>query len=983
MAMERWKSFLRPQTRTGRLALWLGSAVALWGVALGLVAPPIFRNMAEKELSRNLGSACSLARVRINPFTLRLAAEGLRIPLPDGAECFGLERFEVRLSPATLLRWAPVLTDLRLIHPRLKLTLRRDGVLSVTDLAPFAKKAAAAAKEERPVAEGGEKKAGLDLFGVVVTDLEIRGGALHFRDDIHGADHTLADLSFSVPFTSTLSHHRDRPITPFLEAVVNGKPLRLEGELTPFAERTRHAFQLRLDGLDLPHFQPYVAASGFPILVEKGVLHCAARLEMNGGSLFLKEGEIRVRELALSRNEAPQPFFRLGELALEGIEIDVGQRLLDIRRLLIAAPRLQLHRDRNGVIDLQQLAGAPSAPETASPTGAPTPTPAWRARLGEIALQEGQLAATLEAPRETETVRIQNLSGKITGFDTAPGSEVGILFSGQGVKGGNLALEGKGPLSPLALALRLRVDGLNLQPLSPLFGALSPDLRLGAGTLGLDLESVLQSGPEVTAAQVKGELALEHLSLVDVRSEFAALRTLRIEGLDIDTGKQRYGAGAITLVRPRLNLIVAKGGASNLDRLFGTGPQAAETTPPSPAPARSESPKVRLARMEISDGMLLIRDEQYTPPLVNRLEKITGTVRNLESAPDSRARLAFSAVLNGAPVTAEGRLNPLRAEAVADLTAGLNAFNLSSLSPLSERFIAYPLTKGVFSLDSRIQIEEGRLDSRHHIRLDGLELGDKVEAPEAPNLPVKLGVSLLQDPAGNIDLTLPVHGDLRDPSFSVGGLVFKVIANLLLKAATSPFTLLAGMMGVEGQGLEYVSFEPGEGRLFAKDAKGLPTVAGMLMSRPKIHLMLIPHADEKDRRMLADAFVLRRLQELKHAALPQAERAALQPRMLRVGPEVDADEYRKLLFEVYKEQPFQKPTNLVGMVRELPPGEMLEKIREFYPKDDAALKKLAGERGQEVRAAFVALQPELEKRIGIDPPQLSQGEGQKVGFGIQ
>lgn len=56
-----------------------------------------------------------------------------------------------------------------------------------------------------------------------------------------------------------------------------------------------------------------------------------------------------------------------------------------------------------------------------------------------------------------------------------------------------------------------------------------------------------------------------------------------------------------------------------------------------------------------------------------------------------------------------------------------------------------------------------------------LELGDRVDGPDAVKLPVKLGVALLKDRNGIIDLELDVEGRLDDPSFSIG----RAVANEL------------------------------------------------------------------------------------------------------------------------------------------------------------------------------------------------------------
>ncbi|MGE4543382.1 MAG: DUF748 domain-containing protein [Pedobacter sp.] len=1182
-----------------RIALWTAGFIALWAVAAGLVLPPIIRHVTEQQLSAKLGSTCTLEKVRFNPFTLRLTAENLRIPLPDGEECFNLERFEVRVSPAGIYRLAPVLSDLKLTSPHLEMRLRKDGTLSLADLAPVPQEASPDGTQQPQPDKSATEEQEWNLFGVMLTDLEISGGLLHFRDDIRETEHTVAELEFYAPFTSTLKRHRERSITPYLKAVINDRLLRVDGRLAPFAEQLHTEFDIRLDNLDLvrfqpyvqpftsatlnngqlktnlvfsmrqqpetgirlglggqltltelevlapngdqalrlprltvglegslntpegltlkkvdmqgleahlarledgridwqtwlkkttakqepaqaanqqPHlplhlklftlrearvlwrdrtvksgfqaraeqialtltdldlpgtepaelkasltlndaghlslegkllasplqgnillrlddlpiadFQPYMADSGIPVTLQKGVFSGAGRLDIAENqeelAIFFKQGEAHLQELSLLRNDTGKVFFQMGNLALAGLTVDVPAHRLEVRQLLLDQPNLRLRRDRKGTIDLLQL--RPSAAARSTGTDAPKPGKPWQTQLAELKLANGQVSVRLEGPRETSNATFQNLSGSVTGYDSAVNPPLNIDLSGQEKQGGTLRIDGKGTLTPLAMNLSVRTTRLNLKPFSPLLGQVNPALRLGAGTLTLALQTDLKDTAK-NRLRIRGQASLESLSVLDGKQEFAAIRTLRIRDLDINTARQRYSAGKVTLTRPNINLIVSNDGTNNLARLLGKQP----TTTTKPPAARSQTvkknktastPYLRIGGVEIINGTMVMRDRRYKPAVTNRLEKLKVTVGELRNTPERQSRIVFSGELNDAPIKGEGTMNPLHADVAAELQASLKTLDLTRISPISERFIAYPLEQGSFSLDSRISIDRGKLDSTHKIRLDSLELGDKIKSPDAPNLPVKLGVSLLQDTAGNINLTLPVRGDLDDPSFSVGGLVFKVIANLLIKAVASPFMFLGGIMGSGEQGLEYIAFDPGEGRLPDQDLKTVETVADMLMSRPKINLVLIPQADEEDRAMLADAYALRRMQEIKHADLPRQERDRIKPQELQISPEVDADEYADLLFDVYAEQPFDKPKNFIGMIRKLPPQEMMEAIRQHYPKDDNALEQLALERARHLREAFIAVQPELESRISVEAPKVP-GEGHRVTFGIK
>jgi hypothetical protein len=113
---------------------------------------------------------------------------------------------------------------------------------------------------------------------------------------------------------------------------------------------------------------------------------------------------------------------------------------------------------------------------------------------------------------------------------------------------------------------------------------------------------------------------------------------------------------------------------------------------------------------------------------------------------------------------------------------------------------------------------EHKLAAENNIYLDQLTFGEKVESPTATKLPVTLAVALLKDRNGVIDVNLPISGSLDDPQFSVIGIVFQVIGNLIVKAITAPFALLGAAFG-GGEELAYLEFAPGSATLDGDETK--------------------------------------------------------------------------------------------------------------------------------------------------------------------
>src|SRR5205814_241736 len=148
----------------------------------------------------------------------------------------------------------------------------------------------------------------------------------------------------------------------------------------------------------------------------------------------------------------------------------------------------------------------------------------------------------------------------------------------------------------------------------------------------------------------------------------------------------------------------------------------------------------------------------------------------------------------------------------------------------------------------------------NHIFIDQLTFGDKVESRNALNLPIRLAVALLKNSQGQIDLRLPVSGSLSDPQFSVGGIVLHALVGLIMRAVTSPFSLIASAVGGSGgnggEDLNYVIFTPGWATITPVAKGKLDTVAKALQSRPALKLNICGRVDPKlDRQVLPEALV--------------------------------------------------------------------------------------------------------------------------------
>jgi len=332
--------------------------------------------------------------------------------------------------------------------------------------------------------------------------------------------------------------------------------------------------------------------------------------------------------------------------------------------------------------------------------------------------------------------------------------------------------------------------------------------------------------------------------------------------------------------------------------------------------------------------------------------------------------------LNGTmPLEITGKINPLRDDLLVDLKARITDFDLSPMTPYSGKYAGYTIQRGKFSLEGEYKIVARKIDTQSRIFLDQFTFGERVDSPDATKLPVRLAVALLKDRKGEIRLDLPVSGSLDDPKFSIWRVVLQIILNLIAKAATSPFALLGAAFG-GGEELSYVEFDYGSQKLAPENQKKIETLVKALSDRPSLRLDIEGYADPvRDREGLKQARFMRKLKVQKFNE--RSKQGINSPPADELT--IEKAEYEKYPKLAYKAEKFPKPTNVIGMAKDLPVPETEKLMLTHTEVTDDDLKVLASERAATVRTAILASgQVESGRVFMVTPNSLSPEKSDKA-----
>ncbi|HUI62695.1 MAG TPA: DUF748 domain-containing protein, partial [Steroidobacteraceae bacterium] len=286
------------------------------------------------------------------------------------------------------------------------------------------------------------------------------------------------------------------------------------------------------------------------------------------------------------------------------------------------------------------------------------------------------------------------------------------------------------------------------------------------------------------------------------------------------------------------------------------GKGAVAPQPDAGAPALA----IAIDAIHIYNGSANYADYWIQPNFAVGIQALGGSILGLSSNPSARAKVELQGKVDRyAPVHIWGEINPLAATAYTDIKMSFKGVDMTSVTPYSGHFAGYKIEKGKLSVDIGYKIDHRKLEAQHRVVIDQLELGERVESPDAIKLPLKIAIALLKDRNGVIDLDLPVTGSLDDPKFKLGPLIWKAVLGLLTKIATAPFALIGHLFG-GGEQMNFIEFAPGSAELDPAQQQKLQALVKALQEKTQLQLDVpVTYAADLDRPGLAAARLNERL----------------------------------------------------------------------------------------------------------------------------
>lgn len=865
-----------------------------------LGAPVLVKKLGQDYVRDTLKLRLSVAKVEVNPWRLALRLDGLSVTEPDGTALVSLQSLYLNVdSLASVWRRQLEVEDLDIVAPVVNARIDASGKLNLLALVPPEDPEDTGETPWR-LAALGIHQGHLELrdesrpqpFSTRLEPLELQLYNLSSQTDGAGQYHFEAEtgkgerLEWKGSVALNPIRSEGYLAVKGLQAATVADYAQNTLPLTVSQGRISLSGQYRLQ---MEHEVPELHLTGVAINVE----------DLQGATVAPNPIEIAVKQIAMRELalDWPEQAARLPELVLRGLAVSdadhvwvsLGEMTLNraswmpkpgkavvgalgFRNIrlqdtggtpLLVLPALQVtdaavqpegRRLESGSIHIKEgetrftrysatdnnwqrfvdtldkRLGPPVVGKAAAPASAP-----WQVALGELSVTGFRVAAEDRTPLKPVLLPLY-----INQFTVRPERDLqkphqfeGLMEIGRSAK---LQLSGQLHESPLKLMGQVDLQGFDLGPVTPYLSDFAR-FQLESGKLGLKGKFSVQEAKSWLATY-QGSVGIDDFVANDLylQERFLAWKRLQLRDLDFNLEPMRMKVREVMADQPFTRLMILPDKSLNVSQIL------AATTPSAPAKpvvSKVQPPSpVDIGKVKVRNGSMLFADLSLKPQFATGIESLNGEIRDISTRPGKVAEVALQGRVDQyGKADIQGKINPLAPDNQTEMALKFENVELTTLTPYSAKFAGYRIDKGKLSLDLNYHIENRRLQATNRVVLNQLTLGEKVDSPDAVNMPLRLALALLKDGKGVIDLDLPISGSLDDPQFRVGPIVWKAFVNVVTKVATAPFRFIAGLVG-GGEDMDSLPFEPGAAAVSPQAHERLMKLAQALAQRPQLRVEL-------------------------------------------------------------------------------------------------------------------------------------------------
>ncbi|MEM9671102.1 MAG: DUF748 domain-containing protein [Bacteroidota bacterium] len=569
-------------------------------------------------------------------------------------------------------------------------------------------------------------------------------------------------------------------------------------------------------------------------------------LTLEDVSLNLFTGRLGLQEITLYEANATDTFFFAQHLGAQLAWTKLFRDQLHMREIMLDAPKVRIIQQGStfNFDDLIQLTNTESEYQDSTSS-----SNSFRWQIDTISLKQGTIHyqdQLIGSQLVLDSLRVA--APQLSSQSSLVPAQISFN-SGEGTWTNEVLIN----LQQESYTLRSDITNWSLQPFTPY---VLPHIGLAdfGSQLGAQF-SLVGSYAQTDSIALNGTFQLQDFRMTNLEEDsLLAWNELSITIDSANTATQHYNFGNIKLERPYLLFELSPQGdnftqalqQSKTDSLVQQDVQdSTEFTSPFEYLALYiyELTQAYLSTSYVADtisveeGVLEYQDYTLNDPFSMYLSDLSALATDISQQDefadfDITSKVNRKGDLTGNLQISRSGINNM------ELNVQIQNLAVGDLNAYTTHYMGHPFLNGDIFFVSNNSIKDYYLESKNNLFVGEIEVGDKTNQKAEYRVPMKLAVALLRDTKGNVDLDVPINGDLNDPDYYLGRIILKVIANVLVKAATSPYRLMANLTGGNEEDFKSVNFDATSYELTNQQERKLRYVVNLLEKKPELKVYL-------------------------------------------------------------------------------------------------------------------------------------------------
>lgn len=208
-----------------------------------------------------------------------------------------------------------------------------------------------------------------------------------------------------------------------------------------------------------------------------------------------------------------------------------------------------------------------------------------------------------------------------------------------------------------------------------------------------------------------------------------------------------------------------------------------EQTPQSLAPF-----SFYIGAINLSQPLVLsVNDRSVIPSYTNNIEVTELIITPIDSsAPAKRSLITISGLFDQySKFTLDANMTPFSQQRFIEANIRVTEFDLSTITAYLQQVMA--IESGQLNTDSHFVIQGDKIEGKAKLNLARVELTEAVDYESASTvdtfIPINMALSMLKDSKGNIEMNVPIEGDLDSPDFQLSGFVALLVERATMSAS--------------------------------------------------------------------------------------------------------------------------------------------------------------------------------------------------------